>query len=146
MQKQIGLLALLGALCFPSYAADGLDTFLSNVNIQARGNIDGFAIKLSAQFGVSENQVKIVLGKVSQPADAFMIFQLGQMTRQPVDSVLRSYHSNKGRGWGALAKDLGIKPGSAEFHALKRGELQFGNKGEAQESHGQGKGRGRNKH
>ena len=26
-----------------------------------------------------------------------------------------------GKGWGNLAKTLGIKPGSREFHALKRG-------------------------
>ena len=146
MKKQLSFLALLGAFCLPSFAADGLDSFLNNVNIQARGNIDGFAVKVSAQFGVSDSQVRIVLGKVSQPSDAFMIFQLGQMSRQPIDRVLSSYQAGKGRGWGALAKDLGIKPGSAEFHALKRGDLHFGFDTESNENNSHGKGRGKNKH
>lgn len=146
MKKQVSLLALLSALSIPALAADGLDSFLNNVNVQARGNIDGFAVKVSAQFGVSDSQVRIVLGKVSQPSDAFMIFQLGQMSRQPIDRVLSSYQAGKGRGWGVLAQELGIKPGSAEFHALKRGDLQFGADSDTHENNSHGKGRGKNKH
>ena len=33
------------------------------------------------------------------------------------------YRNNKGQGWGVIAKNLGIKPGSDEFHALKAGRL-----------------------
>jgi len=33
--------------------------------------------------------------------------------------VIDSYRKNKSKGWGALARDLGIKPGSKEFKALK---------------------------
>jgi hypothetical protein len=31
-------------------------------------------------------------------------------------------------GWGAIAKDLGIKPGSKQFHALKDNTLKKINK------------------
>jgi hypothetical protein len=33
--------------------------------------------------------------------------------------VLEIYERDHGQGWGVIAKRLGIKPGSAEFHALK---------------------------
>jgi len=132
----------------PAVAGDGLDAFLRNVNIQARSDMNGFSAKVSAQFGVPEAQVRVVLGRVSEPADAFMVFQLGQMTRQPTETVMRVYQSGKGRGWGVMAKELGIKPGSAEFHALKRGDLHFGADRDDQPASGKGKGKskGRGKH
>jgi hypothetical protein len=44
--------------------------------------------------------------------------------------VLKEYKTSKGKGWGVIAKSLGIKPGSAEFQALKNGQDLFnGNKG-----------------
>ncbi len=123
--------ALLAALAFalislPALAAQGLDAFLDHVNVEARADMNVFAARVSAQFGVPEAQVRIVLGKVSQPADAFMVFQIGQMAHRDADSVLRVYGSHRGRGWGVIAQEMGIKPGSAEFKALKRGDLHFG--------------------
>ena len=44
------------------------------------------------------------------------------MSGQPTEDVVRKYKSGKGQGWGALAKSLGIKPGSKEFKALKSGD------------------------
>jgi hypothetical protein len=46
---------------------------------------------------------------------------IAQLCGSAIDFVIKQYRSDKGKGWGALAKSLGIKPGSAEFHALKNG-------------------------
>jgi hypothetical protein len=139
---------LIPALAFvmstaAAMAEDGLEAFLSHVNLQARADMNGFSAKVSAQFGVPESQVRVVLRKVNEPADAFMVFQLGQMAHQPLDTVMRVYQSGKGRGWGVLAKELGIKPGSAAFHALKRGDLHFGVDQDHQANPGKGKGKGK---
>ena len=32
---------------------------------------------------------------------------------------MRERERNRGQGWGVIAQRMGIKPGSAEFHALK---------------------------
>jgi len=134
--------------------AGGLDGFLANVNVQARADLPGFSARLSTQFGVPVPRVQAVIQAVPQPADAFMILQLGQMSGREPDRVLAVYGPNKKKGWGAIAKDLGIKPGSAEFHALKSGDLHFtgqpsgsggghGNgKGDKGGGHGGGKGKG----
>jgi uncharacterized protein YdeI (BOF family) len=139
---------LIALLCMffsaHAMAAGGLDGFLSKLNAQAKSDLAGFSAKISAQFGIPEAQVNVVISTVKQPADAFMVFQLGQMARQPTDRVMQVYRDGKGKGWGALAKELGIKPGSAEFHALKRGDLHLGD--ESNEDHGSGKGKGKGKH
>jgi hypothetical protein len=145
IMRRILCAALMCVLCSAQIlAAGGLDGFLSNLNVQARADLPGFSAKVSAQFGVPEVQVKAVLGTVKQPADAFMVFQLGQMSRQPTDRVMQVYQTQKGKGWGVIAKELGIKPGSPEFHALKRGDLHFG--AGPDEDRGKGKGKGRGKH
>jgi len=49
---------------------------------------------------------------------------------------------------GALAKSLGIKPGSKEFHALKNGNDFYDDKGKDKgksKDKGQGKGKGKSK-
>jgi len=126
-------------------AAGGLDAFLSKLNAQAKSDLAGFSAKISAQFGVPEAQVKVVISTVKQPADAFMVFQLGQMSRQPTDKVMQVYQGGNGKGWGAMAKDLGIKPGSAEFHALKSGNLHFGDESNGDHGNGNGHGNGKGK-
>jgi len=136
------LLVLLGA---PGLALASLDGFLNNVNIQARADLPGFSLKVSAQFGVPVPQVEAVLGRVATPADAFMVFQLGQMAHRPPETVVHTYQAHKGKGWGVIAKELGIKPGSREFHALKNGDLVFGTPGTSGASSGKGNGKGHKK-
>jgi len=131
-------LALLG---IPGIAAASLDSFLNNLNVQARVDLPGFSAKVSAQFGVPVPQVEAVLATVATPADAFMVFQLGQMAHRPPETVMQTYQTHKGKGWGVIAKELGIKPGSQEFHALKSGDLVYGQP--SSEGHGKGKGNGK---
>lgn len=123
-------LAILLACTFYSSPAiaegAGLDEFLRKLNVQAEANPEGFSATLSAQFHVSGTEVNVLLGNVHDPADAFMVLQLGQMSRRTTDAVLSVYQSQAEKGWGAIALELGIKPGSPEFHALKRGDLHFG--------------------
>ncbi len=147
MRRFILSLTALLVFCGSAAAGGGLDGFLSDLNIQARADMNGFAARVSAQFGVPEVQVRAVIGTVSAPADAFMVFQLGEMAHRPPDSVLRVYKANRGRGWGVIAKSLGIKPGSPEFHALKRGDFVLtGEPGAGPgKGHGKGKGKGHNK-
>ena len=100
-------------------------------NIQAQADPSGFRAKLATRFKIGDVQVDAVLNNVNDPADAYLMLRLGEMSGRPVDYVFEKYRHNRGKGWGALAKSLGIKPGSEEskkFHALKRGhDLKGGN-------------------
>ncbi|MDD2318424.1 MAG: hypothetical protein PHO83_00050 [Geobacteraceae bacterium] len=149
MKKIVLVFVVLLLVCGSAIAGGGLTVFLDNLNVQAQADLPGFSARISAQFGVPLPQVQTVLGTVAVPADAFMVFQLGQMANRTPDAVLATYRANRGRGWGVIAKNLGIKPGSAEFHALKRGDLVLAggpNVGPgAGKSKGKSKGKGRNK-
>jgi hypothetical protein len=71
-----------------------------------------------------------------------MVLKLGEMSNVPTENVMEEYKSGKGKGWGALAKRLGIKPGSSEFHALKRGHDLYDEKPNGK-SKRKGKGKGK---
>ena len=141
-------LATILAGTAPAAHAD-LNDFLRSVNNRALSDIRNFNDMLSRQFGIPVPDVEAIVRSVPNPADAFMIFQLGEMAHVAPAVVLQKYQRSKGKGWGNLARELGIKPGSAEFHALKRGDLAFtGERGGAaleQRGGGRGQGNGRGK-
>ncbi|MGE5189867.1 MAG: hypothetical protein ACM3NF_07410 [Gemmatimonadota bacterium] len=118
-----------------------LNVFLGNMNVQARADLPAFTARLSATFGVPAPQVEILMSKVREPADAYMVLKVGEVARQPETVVLHEYQANRGKGWGVIAKNLGIKPGSREFHELKRG---LGGDGPGKgKSRAKGRGKGR---
>src|SRR5512135_3261981 len=95
--------------------------WIKDFNIRAEADPSGFRARLAARFNMGDTQIKAVLGNVERPADAYIVLRLREMSAKPTDYVIEKYKSGKGKGWGALAQSLGIKPGSKEFHALKRG-------------------------
>ena len=106
-------------LVSPAAIAGDFD-WTKDFNIKAEADPSGFRTRLAARFKIGAAEVKAVLSDVKKPADAYMVFRLGEMSNQPTEKVIEKYKSGKGKGWGALAKSLGIKPGSKEFHELKR--------------------------
>jgi hypothetical protein len=148
MKKIMVVFVLFILAASPAFAAGGIDAFLNNLNVQARADLGGFSAKVSAQFGVPLPRVQAAIKIAEHPADAFMIFQLGQMSHKPYEEVVKVYQKQKGQGWGVMAKSLGIKPGSREFHALKNGDMAFtgapgGKGGGPDKDNGKGKGKGK---
>lgn len=95
-----------------------LNTHLSDVNSYAKSNMDLFRKDMSDKFGVTKEQLdQLITKERRQPADVYYGYNLAQITGKPFPTVIKM-HTDK-KGWGAIAKDLGIKPGSEEFKALK---------------------------
>ncbi len=148
MRKYVAVAAALFMMVgFSAVAHADLDGFMSSVNVQARADMDGFGVRLSSQFGIPVPDVRAVIEAVESPADAFMCLQLGQMASIEPEEVVEVYQRDKGQGWGVIAKELGIKPGSPEFHKLKNGDFALtgtaGGGGGKGGSKGKGKGRGK---
>jgi hypothetical protein len=122
--KLIKILVLVCmVLLFGSSAAVAGDfDWIKGFNIQAEQDPSGFRARLAARFQIGNVQIDAVLSNVENPADAYIALRLGEMSRQPVDHVIGQYKASKGKGWGVVAKSLGIKPGSKEFHTLKQGQ------------------------
>lgn len=138
--------AVLGAaavLMFASTAATAADfDWMRDLNVMAQADPSGFRARIAARFKIGNAEIDAVIGNVARPADAYMVFRLGEMARRPPAYILERYKGGKHKGWGALAKSLGIKPGSSEFHALKRGhDLEGGRQGKEKGKGKPGKGR-----
>jgi hypothetical protein len=100
-----------------------LDSFLGEIDVRASVDIGAFRADLSATFGVSSGEVDGLFEIFDRPADVYITLRIGELSHVPIKRVVDQYRGNKGQGWGVIAKNLGIKPGSAEFHALKKGRL-----------------------
>jgi hypothetical protein len=98
-----------------------LNSTLEQINIAAKDDPDGFIKQLSSRHNIPEQQLRQAReGYHLGAADLFMAAALAKATHRPVLSVAEKYKQNEGRGWGVIAQDMGIKPGSREFHELKR--------------------------
>ena len=84
-----------------------------------------FTKQMSIDFGISIGQVEVIIKSVPNPSDAYMIIRIGKLSNHSPENVLRVYNSKPGQGWGNIAKRMGIKPGSREFHELKKAPNSF---------------------
>ena len=100
------------------------DASLSDLNIEAAGNLSGFLSRLSISYNIPEKTLEpLIIEKEMTPADVYMTAAIADITEIPVEKVVEEFNKNQGQGWGVIAKRLGIKPGSEEFHLLKQGAL-----------------------
>ena len=118
---KLGILSLSLNVLLVASAFAGEFTWLDDLNLAAKADSSGFRVKLATRFRIGDAEVKAVISNVNNHSDAYMILRLGELSHRHYDDVLKVYGRHQGQGWGAMAKRLGIKPGSAEFHALKRG-------------------------
>ena len=115
------LILVMVVLVSPAGAA-GDFAWMRDFNIRAQADPLDFRARVKARFRVGDVEIDAVLDHAADHAHGYVLFRLGEIARQPIERVIASYEAEKGRGWGAVAKRLGIKPGSPEFHALKQGQ------------------------
>lgn len=102
------------------------DATLEKIQIEANADTEGYLSRLSARHGIAEHEIRqaMEVHHLSAP-DIYMATALAQATRRPLPTIAAQYRESPGRSWGAMAKDLGIKPGSREFHTLKQGAREY---------------------
>lgn len=159
MKKIISLLVLITTsivsnaqtLTFkPTTGDKELNTVLTDVNNKAIKDISAFKKDVNTSFNIAESVIDKAL-KILAPGDVFMAAQLSITANKPFNDVVTIYQKDKAKGWGVIAKELGIKPGSPEFHAMKKAMKSKGNPSESSKSNGHGnsqkdnKGKGKKK-
>ncbi len=111
-----------------------MDTQLGDMNVYARGNTDGFIDDVVVSFGAPRQLVRdYYIDRRWAPGDIYYACALARQLGRPCVEILDIYERDHGQGWGAIAKRMGIKPGSPAFHALK---------GRVGQGHGKMKGNG----
>jgi hypothetical protein len=109
-----------------------LNSSLVQIDADASVNFSLFKSDMSSTYSVAPAKVdswSVQLGL--KAGDIYLILEMSRILRKPVDDVVNVYNTNKKKGWGAIAKELGIKPGSAEFKALKGGADKQAAKGKS---------------
>jgi hypothetical protein len=142
------LLALLAAGAFSAAASAQVvgynfrtgdawvDTELGHFSDYGRRDRGYFVDDLVDSYGAPRYLVNELLDKRRwDPGDVYYAAALAYQSRRPLGDVAREFENSKGQGWGVVAMRMGIKPGSAEFHALKG---QMGKSKGRYQAHGDG--------
>ena len=129
LQKLLFAVSVASLLVSSTVVAAGDDfAWIKDFNIRAEADPSGFRAQIAARFKIGDAEITAVLSNVESPADAYMVCRFGELSGSPRSRVIEKYKSLRGKGWGVLAKSIGIKPGSREFHALKRGHDLYDDK------------------
>ena len=100
-----------------------MDNYLAEINDKAETDYDSFRDELSENSNITAEEIdRYVQEENMKPADVYYASVLSSATDRPVSEVVELYSEKK--GWGAVAKELGIKPGSEAFHELKANTIK----------------------
>lgn len=113
------------AFGFSPYSGDAeFDARLEAVSALAAGDLEGFVTQLALSYAVPREEARTLIVERHYPPDyVWLAAASTQALGRDWHQVFPVFEQHRGQGWGAIAKELGIKPGSPAFHALK-GELE----------------------
>lgn len=120
-----------------------LEAELNVINTEANKDLSAFKTRVSSEYTVVVPKIDELL-RIMKPAEIELSLRIGKILQISLETVTQTYQTNKDKGWGVIAKELGIKPGSPEFHALK-GKPKKNQNHPTGNGNGHGKGNGKNK-
>lgn len=98
-------------------------------NIQAKEDLSGFRARMASRFGLTDFQAIALRNFFASPADAYIMLRFGEikgvlkkLSKDEGKAAIKTYRSNKSKGWNTLAEMLGVDTGCKEYLALKRGQ------------------------
>ena len=99
-----------------------VDVWLGDMNRYGSRYRDPFVDEMVRYHGAPRDLVvELLTRRRWAPGDVYFACALAKLVGRPCRYVVDLWERDHGQGWGVIAKRLGIKPGSAEFHRLKRG-------------------------
>lgn len=99
-----------------------VDSQLDDVNRYGSRYREPFVNEMVRYYGAPRDLVSELLGTRNwAPGDVYYACSIAQVIGRPCRHVVDEWDRDHGQGWGNVAQRLGIKPGSPEFHRLKRG-------------------------
>ncbi|MDQ3056576.1 MAG: hypothetical protein M3Q96_02340 [Pseudomonadota bacterium] len=99
-----------------------VDQRLGDINQYGTRYREPFIDEMTRYYGAPRDLVTDLLMRQRwAPGDVYYACSIAQVIGRPCRYVVDEWDRDHGQGWGALAQRLGIKPGSAEFHRLKKG-------------------------
>jgi hypothetical protein len=127
-KNTITILVILVLACLPSSVFSQsfgtgdsqLEVTLGNMNVEAGTNLTVFKSDLAVSFSVPVVQFEFLFTREKMtPAEVYLALEISKTTHKPVTVIAASYRKNRHRGWGYIANEMGIKPGSAHFKNMR---------------------------
>ena len=110
----------LGLMMLSSSSSVAADfDWMVNLNVRSHADPYGYRYSLVDRFGYREPEVMVILTSVYDPADAYMIFRLAELSGRPPEYILRVYQERRHHGWGDVGHHLGIRIDGNEFMELR---------------------------
>jgi len=114
-----------------------LDADLVKINADAKLDFGAFKTDLALTYNISDKKIDYLSVSVKmEPAEIYLTLEISKLSGRSIDDVIEIYEVHKDKGWGFIAKELGIKPGSPEFHGLKEQTKNQGAKGKSKSDKG----------
>lgn len=99
-----------------------VDTQLQDVNRYGSRYQEPFVNEMVRYYDAPRDLVSdLLVNRNWAPGDVYYACAIAQVIGRPCRQVVDQWDRDHGQGWGEIAKRMGIKPGSPEFHRLKRG-------------------------
>ncbi len=99
-----------------------VDATLADINQYAARYPDAFADEIVRYHAAPRVLVDALLRNPQwTPGDIYYACALAQTAGQPCRAVVEQWQRDHGQGWVAIARGLGVQPGSPEFERLKHG-------------------------
>ncbi|MGV8940618.1 MAG: hypothetical protein ACOH1P_03640 [Lysobacter sp.] len=99
-----------------------VDNWLDDVNRYGSRYRQPFVDEMVRYHGAPRELVDALLAERHwAPGDVYYACAIARIIGRPCRYVVDEWERDHAQGWGAVAERLGIKPGSAEFHRIKRG-------------------------
>lgn len=99
-----------------------VDVWLGDISRYAARYREPFVDEMVRYYGAPRELVGDLLDRRGwTPGDVYYACAIAQVLGRPCRYVVDEWDREHGQGWGEVAQRLGVKPGSAEFHRLKRG-------------------------
>ena len=134
LRRHLAAAALALALATPALAQDfvfGFSPRTGDAFVDAQlGDINDYGYRYREPFidemvryhdAPRDLVSELLIDRRWAPGDIYYACSIASALGRPCRYVVDEWERDHGQGWGAMAQRLGIKPGSPEFHRLKKG-------------------------
>ncbi len=119
LKKSFLTLLTMGSLMLPCMLSAGDFEWQVNLNLYSQSDPYAYRHGLANRFNVMEEDVVLILDRVYEPSDAYMIYRLAELSGRSPEYILGVYYSRRHYGWEDMAVYLGIRPQVQEFVILR---------------------------
>lgn len=99
-----------------------IDQRLGDINTYGVRYREPFINEMVGHYGAPRDLVSdLLIRRHWAPGDVYYACSIAHVLGVPCRNVVDEWDRSHGQGWGVVAQRMGIKPGSAQFHQLKRG-------------------------